>query len=103
MEVYEFEYENCNEKVYKKSHTGVVGPKNLEVIIEPNNKDNVSKVTIRTGIVGEKNIYKNIMNRFFKKHPVSVDMKINDSGNTPGIIEFRILEALEESKDVIEG
>ena len=103
MELYEFEYENCNKKVYKRSHTGVVGPKNLEVTIEPNNESNVSKVIIRTGIMGKKDIYKNIINRFFKKYPVSINMKINDFGNTPGIIELRILEALEESKDVIKG
>lgn len=102
MEVYKFKYESCSQKVRGKSQVGAVGPRNLEVIIEPNDKSNESQVIIRTGITGRESIYKNLLDRFFTKYPVSIQMVVNDFGNTPGIVELRILEALEGIRDVAE-
>lgn len=59
--------------------------------------NDLSEVLVRTRFDGYKNIWDNILKKFFEENDVCVNIEINDFGATPGMIKLRLLQALEVS------
>lgn len=93
MEVLQFKFPAIK-PVKHKSHVGVVGSGNLEVIFLPTN-NNVSTVDITTKFEGHGAIWQAILEGFFSEYDCLVDIEINDFGANPGVVYLRLLQALE--------
>jgi malonate decarboxylase delta subunit len=96
MEQFEFNYP-AKRKVLKKSHVGVVGSGDLEVLLEPA-KDAAASVRIRTSAEGFKNSWKAVLDRFFDRYDGAAYIEINDAGATPGVVFLRLQQAVEASE-----
>ncbi|MFC0272669.1 malonate decarboxylase subunit delta [Metabacillus herbersteinensis] len=88
----------ATKKINRFAHVGVVGSGDLEIMMEPSG-DSQTEVTIRTGITGFKNTWESVIQRFFAQHDVAAKVKINDFGATPGVVKFRLEQALEVSSN----
>ncbi len=95
MEKYTFSYP-AKKSMPKRAYVGVVGSGDLEVLLEPS-KGQTAEVFVTTRFDGYKEIWENILNRFFEENDVAVKLEINDGGATPGVIKLRLLQALEVS------
>lgn len=93
MEKLSFEFKNT-ERVTKRVHVGVVASGDLEVLIFPTDKD-VTTLEITTGSDGFKEVWQNVLKRFFDRYPLLADFKINDFGATPGVVNLRLTQAME--------
>lgn len=91
-----FEYP-ANQKVTKKSHVGVVGSGDLEVLISPVDKPRI-RVQVRTGMTGFNHTWEKVIQRFCEQHQAQVDIQVNDFGATPGVVTLRLAQALEGSE-----
>ena len=96
MEQFEFNYP-AKRKVLKKSHVGVVGSGDLEVLLEPAN-DVAASVRIRTSAEGFESTWKAVMDRFFGQYDGAASIEINDAGATPGVVLLRLQQAVEASE-----
>jgi malonate decarboxylase delta subunit len=96
MEQFEFNYP-AKRKVLKKSHVGVVGSGDLEVLLEPADGEEAS-VRIRTSAEGFKNSWKAVLDRFFSRYDGAARIEINDAGATPGAVLLRLQQAAEASE-----
>ena len=96
MEQLEFNYP-AKRQVLRKSHVGVVGSGDLEVLLEPA-KDAAASVRIRTSAEGFENSWKAVMDRFFGRYDGAVCIEINDAGATPGVVSLRLQQAVEASE-----
>lgn len=97
METLTFKYKGTK-KISNRAHVGVVGSGDLEILMDPS-KDNFTTVVIRTRFDGYKEIWKNILDKFFSTNDVAASFEINDYGATPGMVSMRLLQALEVSQD----
>lgn len=93
MEKIDFKY-NGIYKIKNRAHVGVVGSSNLEVIFKPSS-NNISKVNITTKFDGNREIWKAVLDQFFREFNLLADIEINDFGATPGVVSLRLLQALE--------
>ena len=82
--------------IKQKSHVGVVGSGNLEVLFEPTNEE-TSKVLVTTKFDGNGPIWEAILQRFFEQTQCLATIEINDFGATPGVANLRLLQGLEVS------
>jgi malonate decarboxylase delta subunit len=96
MEQMEFEYPTTR-KVHKRSHVGVVGSGDLEVLLEPAEGER-SRVFVRTSVGGFRDTWKAVLDRFFSKYDGAVRIEINDAGATPGTVLLRLEQAVEMSE-----
>ena len=96
METLCFDYP-ATEPVRHRTHVGVVGSGDLEVLLEPS-ADEMAHVTIRTSVDGFGQIWKHVMDRFFSRYHGAAVIEINDFGATPGMVALRLEQALEGSK-----
>jgi malonate decarboxylase delta subunit len=96
MEQFEFTYP-AKRKILKKSHVGVVGSGDLEVLLEPANAA-VASVQVRTSAEGFKNSWKAVLDRFFTGYDGAARIEINDAGATPGAVFLRLRQAVEASE-----
>jgi malonate decarboxylase delta subunit len=96
MEQFEFNYP-AKRKVLKRSHVGVAGSGDLEVLLEPA-KDAAASVRIRTSAEGFKNSWKAVLDRFFDRYDGAAHIEINDAGATPGVVFLRLQQAVEASE-----
>ena len=96
MEQFEFNYP-AKRKIRKKSHVGVVGSGDLEVLLEPADGAAAS-VRIRTSAEGFKNSWKAVLDRFFSQYDGAARIEINDAGATPGAVFLRLQQAVEASE-----
>lgn len=93
MEEIAFEY-SAVKKISKRSHVGVAGSGDLEILIEPSD-DLQARITIRTSVEGLKDVWKSIFDRFFYANNIAAVIEINDFGATPGVISLRLAQAVE--------
>jgi len=95
MEQFEFSYP-AKRKVPKRSHVGVVGSGDLEVLLEPA-EDGAASVCVRTSAEGFKPTWKAVLDRFFGQYDGAARIEINDAGGTPGAVLLRLQQAVEAS------
>jgi malonate decarboxylase delta subunit len=95
MEQFEFSYP-AKRKVPKRSHVGVVGSGDLEVLLEPA-EDGPASVRVRTSADGFKPTWKAVLDRFFSQYDGAARIEINDAGGTPGAVLLRLQQAVEAS------
>ncbi|MCM3732701.1 malonate decarboxylase subunit delta [Fictibacillus nanhaiensis] len=98
METLTFEY-NATRTIHQRSHVGVVGSGDLEVLLEPSSNGQ-AQITIRTGSEGFGDAWKAVLDRFFLVNDIAAKVTINDFGATPGVVNLRLAQALEVSQDV---
>jgi malonate decarboxylase delta subunit len=93
MESLYFEYP-ARRKLMKRSHVGVAGSGDLEILLEPS-QDEYARISIRTHTEGFANRWQAIFDRFFAAHEYAVNAQINDFGATPGVVSLRLAQAVE--------
>jgi malonate decarboxylase delta subunit len=96
MEQFRFEYP-ARRKAPNRSHVGVVGSGDLEVLLEPANGMEAS-VSVRTSANGFKPTWKAVLDRFFSQYDGAAHIEINDAGGTPGAVLLRLQQAVEASE-----
>ncbi|WP_334332381.1 MULTISPECIES: malonate decarboxylase subunit delta [unclassified Companilactobacillus] len=96
MEKLHFNFDTTD-AIKKPVHVGVVASGDLEVIFRPTDKK--TEVNIVTGSDGFKEVWSNVLKRFFDRYPIQAKIEINDFGSTPGVVNLRLTQALEELKD----
>jgi malonate decarboxylase delta subunit len=96
MEKLNFDY-SASRPVRQRTHVGVVGSGDLEVLLEPS-PDEMAHVTIRTSVDGFGQIWKQVMDRFFSRYQGAATIEINDFGATPGMVMLRLEQAVEGSR-----
>jgi malonate decarboxylase delta subunit len=94
MELLEFDYPSALRRVTRKAHVGVVGSGDMEVLMEPSEKDG-AHVSIRTSVNGFGTSWKAVLDRFFSRYDGAVTIHINDAGATPGSVMLRLEQATE--------
>jgi len=96
MESFSFETKG-NQILNQRSHVGVVGSGDLEVLIEPGN-NNKAIFNVRTASEGFQETWKAVFERFMDINEVVATITINDFGATPGVVALRLAQALEIAK-----
>lgn len=96
MEKLIFDYP-ASRPVPRRTHVGVVGSGDLEVLLEPS-CDEMAHVTIRTSVDGFAQVWKHVMDRFFSRYQGAAAIEINDFGATPGMVTLRLEQAVERSQ-----
>jgi malonate decarboxylase acyl carrier protein len=96
MEEFEFHYP-AGRKVQKRSHVGVVGSGDLEVLLEPAEAA-AATVRVRTSVKGFGPTWKAVLDRFFSQYDGAAHIEINDAGATPGAVLLRLEQAVEASE-----
>jgi malonate decarboxylase delta subunit len=94
MEQIEFDYPAAKRLITKNAHVGVVGSGDMEVLMEPTDRDG-AHVSITTSVNGFQNSWKAVFDRFFSKFDGAVKIQINDAGATPGSVLLRLEQAVE--------
>jgi len=84
-------------KAGARTHVGVVGSGDLEVLFEPYDGA-VTEVTIRTSVDGYGDTWNHVLERFLSRYPAAVRIEINDFGATPGVVLLRLEQAAEGSR-----
>lgn len=97
MEQLHFKYKG-QDNVRNRAHVGVVGSGDLEVLFEPAKSDDID-VTVITGSDGFQAVWNKVLERFFTRYPIKVNVTIHDFGATPGVVNLRLSQALEELKN----
>jgi malonate decarboxylase delta subunit len=95
MEALQFEY-SASHPIKQRSHVGVVGSGDLEVLLEPS-PDQKAHVKITTSVDGFSKTWKLVLDRFFSRYPYAAAIEIHDFGATPGAVALRLEQALERS------
>ncbi|GAA3636009.1 malonate decarboxylase subunit delta [Lactobacillus hamsteri] len=95
MEKLHFTYQNTK-TIEKFVHVGVVASGDLEVLLYPADE---TTVDIVTGSDGFKEVWKNVLNRFFDRYSLKGKFIIHDFGATPGVVNLRLTQAMEALND----
>ncbi|MGN6317020.1 malonate decarboxylase subunit delta [Trinickia sp.] len=96
MEHLTFDYP-ARRVVGARSHVGVVGSGDLEVLLAPNDAMQ-ARVVVNTSVDGYGHIWKSVLDRFFTRYDGAASIEINDFGATPGVVALRLAEAVEEAE-----
>ncbi len=96
MEKLTFEY-HALQSVKHRSHVGVVGSGDLEILLEPS-QDQRAHVAIRTSVAGFRETWQGVLDRFFRRSQPAATIEINDFGATPGVVALRLAQVVEESQ-----
>lgn len=80
----------------RRAHVGVVGSGDLEVLAEPGEAGK-TVIRINTSVDGSGPVWEAQMARLFAGGQLpALTLEINDFGATPGVVQMRIAQALEE-------
>ena len=82
----------------RRSHVGIVGSGDLEILLEPAPDGAAARVRVRTSVDGYSAVWQRVLQRFFERSPVCAQLQINDFGATPGVVALRLEQALEASR-----
>ena len=96
METLNFDYP-ASQPVSRRAHVGVVGSGDLEILLVPS-EEGRAHVTVRTSADGFGEIWRAVLDRFFDRNDLAATVQINDAGATPGTVELRLAQAVEESR-----
>lgn len=79
---------------------GVVSSGNLEVLIEPDERDGGCRIDVNTSAGGFGHIWRAVMEEFFNRHRLAgVRLSINDFGATPAVVSLRLEQAVESFRE----
>jgi malonate decarboxylase acyl carrier protein len=81
----------------RRSHVGVVGSGDLEVLYRPADSAQ-AKVRVRTSVDGFDTVWTWVLQRFFTRHPLPGEFELNDFGATPGVVNLRLRQVAEGSR-----
>ncbi len=95
METFAFDRPAGKQIPRQRVHVGVVASGNLEVLLEA--ASGQSRIAVRTSADGFESRWKDVVDRFFSRHDVAVDIAINDFGATPPTVLLRLEQAIEEA------
>jgi len=98
METMHFEFPAGSRPLRHKAHVGVVASGNLEILLEPEFSP-ISKVRVRTSVIGFRDEWMAILRAFFERHDVAASIEINDGGASPPIVMLRLEQALDISRN----
>jgi len=87
----------AREPVAQRAHVGVVASGNCEILLEPAEGASAS-VLVRTSVNGFAPTWAAVLDRFFARHPVAVNLQINDFGATPAVVAMRLEQVLEHAR-----
>lgn len=94
MEQFTYNFKT-NQTVTSKVHVGVVGSGDLEILMfPPTTTSTIVKIT--TGSDGFAQVWEQVLARFFERYPLQADIVINDFGATPGVVNLRLAQAMED-------
>jgi malonate decarboxylase delta subunit len=79
----------------RRVHIGVVGSWDVEVLMTPE-PTGVARVRVRTSVDGFDTVWRVVLERFFARHRVAASFELNDFGATPGVVNLRLRQAIEE-------
>jgi len=96
METIELKYP-AKRRIPRRSHVGVVGSGDLEVLLEPALGENAC-VRVRTSVEGFQPTWRAVIDRFFSVYDGIVNIQINDAGAVPGVVALRLAQAVEASE-----
>jgi malonate decarboxylase delta subunit len=94
MEQIEFDYPAAKRRITGRSHVGVVGSGDMEVLLQPS-EDDAAHVFITTSVNGFRGTWRAVFDRFFSNFDGAVHIQINDAGATPGSVLHRLEQAVE--------
>jgi malonate decarboxylase delta subunit len=94
METFRREYP-AGAPVSGRSHVGVVGSGDLEVLLEPADDQRV-QVTVQTSVDGFEAVWGRVLDRFFANFAGAARIEIRDCGATPGTVRLRLEQAVAE-------
>ncbi len=97
MEQIDFVYPTATRRISGRSHVGVVGSGDMEVLLEPSIQDG-AQVHITTSVAGFRDTWKAVFDRFFSRFDGAVQIQVNDAGATPGTVLLRLEQAAEAIK-----
>lgn len=100
MEILKFHFDG-EKQIRNHAHAGVVGSGNLEVLLEPS-ASGEAEVEVTTSLDGNEEIWRCVLERFFRENPVSARIEINDFGATPGVVQLRLMQVLELAEEADE-
>lgn len=75
-------------------HVGVVASGDLEILLEATPSDEAS-VRVRTSVDGFDTVWREVLERFFTRTPLSGRWELNDAGATPAVVTLRLRQAAE--------
>jgi malonate decarboxylase delta subunit len=88
----------AQEAASRAVHIGVVASGDLEILLQPpaagSPSDN-ALVRVRTSVNGFDTVWHDVLERFFGRTPLAGRWELNDFGATPGVVNLRLLQALE--------
>ncbi|EPM42682.1 biotin-independent malonate decarboxylase subunit beta [Vibrio natriegens] len=97
MEQLQFTYPGQH-SVSKNVRVGNVGSGDLEVLLQPNSNPQID-VNISTSINHRHEVWHVILSRAFEEVNEAMTVTINDFGATPGVINLRLAQALEQLEE----
>jgi malonate decarboxylase delta subunit len=93
METFSFTYP-AGKQIKQRSHIGVVGSGDLEILIEPG-IGRQTEFIVRTASDGFRDTWNAVFQRFTALNDIEAKIIINDFGATPGVVSLRLAQALE--------
>jgi len=97
MDIFTLRYP-ARKQVLHRAHVGVVGSGDLEILLEPA-PGHKAIVNIRTSVDGHQPTWRAVLDRFFLRYQGAAKIDINDFGATPGVVAFRLQQAVETLED----
>lgn len=97
MEQLQFTYPGQH-SISKNVRVGNVGSGDLEVLLQPNSNPQID-VNISTSINHRHEVWQVILSRAFDEVGEAMSVTINDFGATPGVINLRLAQALEQLEE----
>lgn len=95
MEQIEFHYPDATRAIARRTHVGVVGSGDLEILLNPSSSGG-AQVFITTSVNGFQDTWKAVFDRFFSSFDGAVTIHIHDAGATPGSVLLRLQQAVED-------
>ena len=83
----------------ERSHTGVTGSGDLEILMERRDLGGAADFRVTTPVVGFDDVWERVLGRFVSESGLAdVSIEINDDNATPIVVYTRLRQALEEAR-----
>ena len=89
----------AHEQLRTPVHVGVVSSGDLEILMLPDDAEDLATVVVRTSVDGFEKVWERVLARFFESGAVKARYEINDFGATPGMVSLRLAQALEHAAE----